>query len=92
VAYGSALVIVGFLMVAPLRDLPFSDYSEMFPAVATIALMTFTYNIGFGVAAGFILYVLFKALTGRFRELNAGVWILFVISVILFAIYPYEKI
>lgn len=92
VAYGSALVIVGFLMVAPLRDLPFSDYSELFPAVATIALMTFTYNIGFGVAAGFILYVLFKALTGRFRELNAGVWILFVISVILFAIYPYEKI
>ena len=92
VAYGAALVIVGFLMVAPLRCLPFDDYTELFPAVATIALMAFTFNIGFGIASGFVLYVLFKLFSGRAKELTAGIWILFAISVILFIVYPYERI
>lgn len=92
VAYGAALVIVGFLMVAPLRSLPFDDYTELFPAVATIALMTFTFNIGFGIASGFVLYVLFKLFTGRGRELSAGIWLLFAISIILFIVYPYERV
>lgn len=91
-AYGSALVIVGFVMVAPMRELPFDDYTELFPAIATIALMTFTFNIGFGVASGFVLYVLFKLLSGRARELSTGMWILFAISIVLFLVYPYEKV
>ena len=45
------IVIVGFLMLASARRLPFDDYTELFPAIATIALMAFTYNIGFGMAA-----------------------------------------
>lgn len=92
VAYGAALVIVGFLMLTPLRRLPFDDYTELFPSVATIALMTFTFNIGFGVASGFILHVLFKVAAGRRRELHAGIWILFLLSLILFIVYPYERV
>ncbi|MBK7142421.1 MAG: NCS2 family permease [bacterium] len=92
VAYGAALVIVGFLMMAPLRHLPYDDYTELFPAVATIALMTFTYNIGFGIASGFVLYVVCKLFSGRARELHAGIWILFLLSLILFIVYPYERI
>ncbi len=92
VAYGAALVIVGFLMVAPLKQLPYEDYTELFPAVATIAMMAFTYNIGFGVASGFVLYVVFKGATGRWRELHAGIWILFLLSIILFIVYPYDRI
>jgi AGZA family xanthine/uracil permease-like MFS transporter len=91
VAYGPALVIVGFLMLAPVRELPFDDYAELFPSIATIALMAFTYNIGFGMAAGFILYPLFKIVSGRGKELPAGIWLLFAISLILFIFYPYEK-
>jgi AGZA family xanthine/uracil permease-like MFS transporter len=92
VAYGAALVIVGFLMVTPLRRLPFDDYTELFPSVATIALMTFTFNIGFGVASGFILYVLFKVAAGKRRELHPGIWLLFLLSLILFIVYPYERV
>ena len=91
-AYGAALVVVGFLMLSTLRRLPFDDYTELFPAAATVALMAFTYNLGFGMAAGFVLYPLFKLFGGRARELNAGVWVLFAISLLLFIFYPYGKI
>jgi len=92
VAYGSALIIVGFLMIAPIKDLIFNDYTELFPAVATIAMIAFTYNIGFGLATGFVLYPIFKIVAGRIKELTAGVWLLFLISLILFLFYPYGKI
>jgi AGZA family xanthine/uracil permease-like MFS transporter len=91
-AYGAALVVVGFLMLAPVRDIPFDDYTELFPAVATIVLMSFTYNIAFGMTAGFVLYPLFKIISGRTRELTWGTWVLFAISAAFFLLYPYGKV
>ena len=92
VAYGAALVVVGFLMLRPVKELPYDDYTELFPAVGTIAMMAFTYNIGFGMATGFVMYPLFKLVTGRVKEMHPGVWVLFVISVILFVFFPYGKV
>jgi len=91
VAYGAALIVVGFLMITPLKDLPFHDYAELFPAVATIAVMAFSYNIGFGMATGFVLYPIFQIAAGRGRKVSAGAWILFAISALLFVFYPYER-
>ncbi|MCD6163777.1 MAG: NCS2 family permease [candidate division Zixibacteria bacterium] len=91
-AYGAALIVVGFLMLSPIKDIHFNDYSELFPSAATIALMSFTYNIGFGMAAGFVLYPLFKVCAGKRDELNGGVWVMFVIAILLFVFYPYGKI
>jgi AGZA family xanthine/uracil permease-like MFS transporter len=50
----------------------FQDITEAAPAFATLALIVFTYNIGNGLTAGLILYPLLKALTFRWREINAG--------------------
>jgi AGZA family xanthine/uracil permease-like MFS transporter len=91
-AWGAALVVVGFLMLTPIRDLPFDDYTELFPSLATVALMAFTFNIGFGMGAGFLLYPIFKVFSGRARELAAGTWVLFALSLLLFLIYPYARI
>ncbi len=90
-AYGAALVVVGFLMISPIKDIPFQDYSELFPSVATIALMSFTYNIGFGMGAGLALYPLFKVFSGKAKDLSPGMWVLFGIAILLFIFYPYEK-
>jgi AGZA family xanthine/uracil permease-like MFS transporter len=90
VSYGAALVVVGFLMLSPVEKINFADYTELFPAAATIALMSFTFNIGFGMTAGFILYPLFKILAGRRKELSGGIWVLFFISLLLFILYPYK--
>ncbi len=88
-AYGPALIVVGLMMVSPVTRLRFEDYSEAIPAFAVITLMSFTYNIGVGVTAGFVLYPLLKILSGRAGEVKAGVWILAALSVLFFAFYPY---
>ena len=91
-AYGAALIVVGFLMLSPIKDIHFDDYSELFPSAATIALMSFTFNIGIGMAAGFVLFPLFKLFAGKSKELTIGAWVMFIIAVILFIFYPYGKV
>jgi len=75
-AYGPALVAVGVLMVGSVRSIDFDDLTEAVPAVATIAMMLFTYNIANGLTAGLVLWPLFKALTGRWREIRVGALVL----------------
>ncbi len=88
-AYGPALIIVGLLMLEPIRSIPFNDYSELVPAFVTIVLMVFTFNIGVGMTAGFVTYPLFKLLTGRVREIRAGMWVLAALSLLFFAMSPH---
>ncbi len=88
-AYGPALVIVGAMMIAPIRKIDFDDYTELLPAFAIIALMSFTYNIGVGITAGFVLYPWFKVAAGRGREIRPGLWVLNILSILFFVFYPY---
>jgi AGZA family xanthine/uracil permease-like MFS transporter len=71
-AYGPALMAVGVLMMATVSRIDFRDLTEAVPAVVTIALMLFTFNIANGLTAGLVSYPVFKLLAGRWRELNAG--------------------
>jgi AGZA family xanthine/uracil permease-like MFS transporter len=75
-AYGPALMAVGVLMLPAVTKIQFDDLTEAAPAVATIAMMVFTYNIGNGLTAGLVLYPLFKLTAGRWRELNGGAIVL----------------
>jgi AGZA family xanthine/uracil permease-like MFS transporter len=88
-AYGPALIIVGLLMLSPITKIRFDDYTEVIPAFAVITLMCFTYNIGIGITAGFVLYPIFKIITKRVKEIHPGLWVLFVLSLFLFIVYPY---
>ena len=88
-AYGPALIIVGLLMLSPITKIPFDDYTELIPAFSVIVLMSFTYNIGVGMTGGFVLYPLFKVISGRYREVHAGSWVLCALSVLFFVFYPY---
>jgi AGZA family xanthine/uracil permease-like MFS transporter len=88
-AYGPALVIVGAMMIAPIRKIDFDDYTELLPAFAIISLMSFTYNIGAGITAGFVLYPWFKVAAGRGREIRPGLWVLNILSTLFFVFYPY---
>jgi AGZA family xanthine/uracil permease-like MFS transporter len=88
-AYGPALIIVGFLMMAPITRLRFDDLSETIPVFSVIVLMSFTYNVGVGMTAGFATYPLFKTLAGQIREVKPGMWVLAFISLLFFIFYPY---
>ncbi len=89
-AFGPALIIVGLLMVAPITRINFDDYSELIPAFAVVGLMSFTYNIGIGITAGFVLYPFFKLVAGRAREVKSGLWVLAALSLLFFVFYPYS--
>lgn len=88
-AYGPALIIVGLLMLFPITKINFDDYTEIIPAFGTIILMSFTYNIGVGMTAGFVLYPLFKCIAGRYKEIHPGLWILGALSLLFYIFYPY---
>jgi AGZA family xanthine/uracil permease-like MFS transporter len=88
-AYGPALVVVGLVMLQPITKIAFGDFTELVPAFAVVALMSFTYNIGIGVTAGFVLYPFCKLVAGRWREIKPGLWVLAGLSLLFFIFYPY---
>ncbi|MEE9443160.1 MAG: NCS2 family permease [candidate division Zixibacteria bacterium] len=88
-AYGAALIFVGLLMLTPVTRLPVNDLSELIPAFCVIALMSFTFNLGIGITAGFVAYPLVKILAGKFRDIKPGMWILGAISLLFYIMYPY---
>lgn len=88
-AYGSALIIVGLLMLKPITHLNFDDLTDVIPAFVTIILMSFTYNIGIGMTAGFVVYPVVKVFSGRVKEVSPGMWVLFGLSVLFYVFYPY---
>lgn len=88
-AYAPSLILVGLLMMFPIARLNFSDLSESIPAMAIIALMSFTYNIGIGMTAGFVLYPVYKILRGQWRAVTPALWILAFLSLLFYIFYPY---
>jgi len=88
-AYGAALIFVGVLMMEPVRYLDVTDLTETIPAFGVIILMCFSFNLGIGLAAGFVLYPLVKILAGRYREINAGMWALGLVCLLFYVFYPY---
>jgi AGZA family xanthine/uracil permease-like MFS transporter len=88
-AYGPALIIVGMLMLSPIAKVNFDDLTEVVPIFCIIIMMSFTYNIGIGMTAGFVVYPLVKVLSGGFKEISSGLWLLAGLSVIFFIFYPY---
>ena len=78
------LILVGALMMEPIRDIDFSDWTEAFPAFMVIALMPFTYSIANGVSAGLIMYPLLKIVAGRTKEVH---WIMYPLAIIVLIRY-----
>jgi adenine/guanine/hypoxanthine permease len=88
-AYGPAMIIVGLFMLEPISRINFADYTESIPAFAVVTLMCFSFNIGVGITAGFVLYPLGKLVTGNIREIKPGLWVLTGLSLLFFIFYPY---
>jgi adenine/guanine/hypoxanthine permease len=88
-AYGPALIVVGLLMFSPIGRLKFDDLSEVVPVFVIIILMSFTYNIGIGMTAGFVAFPAFKLVAGQARAVRPGMWVLSALSLAFFVFYPY---
>jgi len=85
-ATAPALILVGFLMTALVRDIPFGDLEDGFPALLTITFMPFTYSITDGIGAGFVSYCLIKLLRGKGAEIHGMMYGTAAAFVIYFAL------
>ncbi|MDT0344811.1 NCS2 family permease [Streptomyces litchfieldiae] len=91
-AAAPALVAVGFLMMAQVGRIDWTDTSLAIPAFITIAVMPFTYSITNGIGAGFIAYVVLKVVLGRTREITWLLWVTAALFVVYFGIDPVEQL
>lgn len=73
-----ALIVVGFLMMTSIKDIPWTDFENAFPAFLTIVGIPLTYNISYGIGLGFISHVLIKLLNRKPKEIH---WLMYVVSV-----------
>ncbi len=86
-----ALVLVGFLMMQQIKGIDFDDLEVAIPAFLTIVLMPFTYSITAGIGAGFLAYVIIKAVRGKASEVHVLLWVIAALFVLYFAIDPLTR-
>lgn len=83
-ATAPALILVGISMLSAVKNINFEDTTESLPAIITIVFTIFTFNFGNGIAAGIITYVFIKALSGRYKEIHPGLYVLVIPLIIYF--------
>jgi len=83
-ATAPALVLVGLLMLEPIRNIPFEDFTESIPAFVCVIMMPLTYSISNGILLGMIAYVLMNLICGKFRKITPAMYILAVLFILKF--------
>lgn len=76
VATAPALIIVGAMMIKPLREIDYSDYAESIPVFLCVLFMICAYSISDGIMFGILSYVLIHVFTGKFRQIDKMMWVL----------------
>ena len=84
-ATAGALIIVGYLLCDIMREIPFGDFEEGFPALATIVAMPLTYSITNGIGAGMLTYTFIKLVRGKTSELSPTLLIVALAFLVYFA-------
>ena len=74
-ATAPVLILVGVMMITPVRQIDFGDYAEGIPAFLCILFMICAYSISDGIMMGVLSYVLIHAITGKARKLDKMTWI-----------------
>jgi AGZA family xanthine/uracil permease-like MFS transporter len=83
-AVAPALVLVGFLMLTQVAEIPWTDLERGVPAYLTVIFMPFAYSITNGIGVGFISYVLLKIFHRKAREIHPLMWVTSALFVLYF--------
>jgi AGZA family xanthine/uracil permease-like MFS transporter len=76
-ATAPALIIVGFFMLAGLKDIDWGNFKEAFPVLITMIAMPLTYSITNGIGFGFVLFTAIMLFTGSGRKIH---WLMYLVS------------
>ncbi|MDX9958143.1 MAG: NCS2 family permease [Clostridia bacterium] len=74
-ATAPALILVGFFMLSPVKDIELSDPTEAIPAFLTMLMMPLAYSIAEGLVFGILSYIFLKAITGKFKDITIVTWV-----------------
>ena len=85
-ATAPALIFIATYFLRNIKDIDWDDISEYVPATLAAIIMPLTYSIAYGIAIGFVSYVLIKALSGKGRSLNYASIGLAVVSALFFVV------
>jgi len=86
----AALVLVGALMLAQIKNIDFSDFRVLLPVFLTATVMPMTYSIANGIGAGFVSWIVVNAFSGRAKTIHPLLWIVGAGFVLFFARGPLE--
>lgn len=84
-ATAPALVLVGVMMMAGINKIDFTNYLEAIPAFICISFMPLTYSISDGILMSLLAYVLLYVMTGNYKQVNIGMYILAVLFILKYA-------
>lgn len=88
-ATAPALIVVGILMAEAFGQINWKDIEDAIPAFLIVTVMTFAYNISYGIAAGFIVHCIIKLFRGKGKEVHPilyGAAVLFLVNFVFLAI------
>ncbi|MBR3883583.1 MAG: NCS2 family permease [Bacteroidaceae bacterium] len=75
-ATAPVLVLVGLMMMSSVLKVNFNDYSEAIPAFVCMIFMPLSYSISDGIVLGHLSYILINMLSGNFKKVKIGMYIL----------------
>lgn len=75
-ATAPVLVLVGLMMMASVTKINFSNYADAIPAFICIIFMPLSYSISDGIVLGHLSYVVINVLSGNFKTVKIGMYIL----------------
>ncbi len=85
-ATAPALILVGFFMMSPVKEIEWDDPSEGIPAFLCIAMMSFAYSISDGIMFGVLAYVIAKLAKKEFKAISVTTIIISVLFLLKFII------
>ena len=90
-AASTALVFVGFLMMAQVLEVDWKDPEFAIPGFLTIAFMPFAYSISVGIGVGFIAYTIIQIAVGKARKIHPLMWLASILFVVYFLLGPIQS-
>ena len=85
-ATSSALIYVGVLMVAGLRNVDFDDICQALPVALMMIAMPISGSIGHAIGIGLITYTVIKVFTGKAKDVSVLTYVLSLIFLLKFFI------
>lgn len=85
-ATSSALIYVGVLMVAGLKNVDFDDICQSLPVALMMIAMPISGSIGHAIGLGLITYTVIKVFTGKARDVSVLTYVLSLIFLLKFFI------